>query len=140
MAFSLETLPVLNQVLFSFQRNFASIGNRLIWTSFSMSSNSCVYIECKRNRKTHSDLSFFRFPMAKERRDIWLINSGNPRLCTLSEDQLLEKRLCATLQFILTSIILCRINYCFEFVRKTKVSYLKKIYYIFVYLQMIPIN
>ncbi|KAK5646084.1 hypothetical protein RI129_004548 [Pyrocoelia pectoralis] len=54
----------------------------------------CSYFQCFRNRVTHPELSFFRFPSKKERSDMWLENCGNSELDLYSLKELNKKIVC----------------------------------------------
>ena len=61
--------------------------------SFTISGNCCVYAECKNTRRATPKLSFYTFPVkSKARCQIWIENSGNPKLFEINDDKVLQKK------------------------------------------------
>ncbi|KAK4877478.1 hypothetical protein RN001_009984 [Aquatica leii] len=55
----------------------------------------CSYFNCNRNKRENTDMSFFRFPLDKDKCDKWLNSCGNLNLVSLDSAQLRRKTICA---------------------------------------------
>ncbi|KAL4141601.1 hypothetical protein QTP88_004217 [Uroleucon formosanum] len=58
-----------------------------------MSGNKCQYLNCGKSKKMFPNLKMYRFPK-DERKEIWIINSGNISLFSVEPDKLHNRYIC----------------------------------------------
>lgn len=59
-----------------------------------MSGNKCNYVCCGNSKRTHPDITFFRFPKDTVLARKWVLHSGNDDLLKIDENSLWRRFLC----------------------------------------------